>query len=543
MMVHQRQMKKKRINTRMGRMQRENVKGQGARNTDITAPPVGLRGALTVQTTVVRGWIWREMLNCCPPPSSLLFTGLWMNTLWTPKQSSVVKTGDVRKIMRIKARKRVQRWAITGNKGDKLGQNFIESGDFTSWLFCLILINFPFNTSLSCNDLALAQRPQWTSRLGSWVRTRRREAASECEGMQMLGLMVLTLLLWFLHDQEMSLNAHANPISSLFSRIVVSFCISLILKGAVQNIPNVKITMEFPWTHSRGDGAFLHVVCCRTIELHVVLPCSLLFSSSLSSSVLFSFSPPHSASRLERRNTNTNQLQEALCPQCQKAHTHTLFPPFVFPPPTYTQREHESFPCLQLPTMLHLCAPAHTAEYHGGAQWTSPSIRLIHCLQHSVSLLFSLASSSAQSRNLHHGDLTQHPRHGDFIGRQLRSSVSGGDLKKISTTSVCPPRHFVFQSLPVKLSCFHRHLKERSLVLSGKQSGGTVQGRNQISTKPPSSWQTDKLTLPHMRRRLWNGSLGKIKHRDLIGAQMGGRLDDWKIIQICQIQLPERLSG
>lgn len=75
---------------------------------------------------------------------------------------------------------------------------------------------------------------------------------------------------------------------------------------------------------------------------------------------------------------------------------HTCSVPFVCLPPTYAQHEHESFPCLQLLTMLHLCAPAHTPECHNGAPWTSPS--MWHPVA-SVSFLFSLsvASSSAQS--------------------------------------------------------------------------------------------------------------------------------------------------
>lgn len=54
---------------------------------------------------------------------------------------------------------------------------------------------------------------------------------------------------------------------------------------------------------------------------------------------------------------------------------------------------------LQRSTMLHLCAPAHTPEYHNGAPWTSPSNW--HPVA-SVSLLCSLyvASSSAQSTSL-----------------------------------------------------------------------------------------------------------------------------------------------
>lgn len=109
-------------------------------------------------------------------------------------------------------------------------------------------------------------------------------------------------------------------------------------------------------------------------------------------------------SRLERGSTRTNQLQKALCPPLSE-NTHAILPPFVCLPPTYTQHEHESFPCPQLTTMPHLCAPAHTPEYHEGAPWTSPSNWLVHCLEHpvtTVSLRFSLSVASSSTQSLHH---------------------------------------------------------------------------------------------------------------------------------------------
>lgn len=138
-------------------------------------------------------------------------------------------------------------------------------------------------------------------------------------------------------------------------------------------------------------------------------------------------------SRLERGSPRTNQHQKTLCPPASE-NTLALFPPFVCLPPTYTQREHESFPCLQLSTMLHLCAPAHTPEYRGGAPRTSPSI-WAHSLSRTPSrlcltllfficrfLLNSLSQSPSFSPSIsYNDDLTQHPHYGDFIGQQLQS--------------------------------------------------------------------------------------------------------------------------
>lgn len=91
---------------------------------------------------------------------------------------------------------------------------------------------------------------------------------------------------------------------------------------------------------------------CNTARLipllvSIVLCCSLLLYLS--------------CSQLQRGSTRMNQTPKALCPPVSD-NTLSLFPLFVCLPPTFTQHEYESFPCLQLSTMLHLWAPAHTAN-------------------------------------------------------------------------------------------------------------------------------------------------------------------------------------
>lgn len=61
------------------------------------------------------------------------------------------------------------------------------------------------------------------------------------------------------------------------------------------------------------------------------------------------------------RRGETHQLQKALCPP-ESENTLALFPPFVRLPPTCTQHERESFPCLQLSTKLRLCLPRPTQQ-------------------------------------------------------------------------------------------------------------------------------------------------------------------------------------
>lgn len=79
-----------------------------------------------------------------------------------------------------------------------------------------------------------------------------------------------------------------------------------------------------------------------------------------------------------------------------RKHTWTLS--FLCLPTSYIHPA-RAWVWLQHSTMLHLCAPAHTPEYHNGAPWTSPSNW--HPVA-SVSLLYSLyvTSSSAQSISL-----------------------------------------------------------------------------------------------------------------------------------------------
>lgn len=164
---------------------------------------------------------------------------------------------------------------------------------------------------------------------------------------------------------------------------------------------------EICWvnSHPLGKEAFTHCLFVGQFNLtwlSSVFICSALFHGPLLCCVFSIFL----CSRLERGSTRTNQLEKALCPPASE-NTLALFPPFVCLPPTYTQYEHESFPCLQLSTMLHLCAPAHTPEYHNRTPWTSasglcltPLFFICHflintvCLTLSVSILFSLHVSN-----------------------------------------------------------------------------------------------------------------------------------------------------
>lgn len=155
---------------------------------------------------------------------------------------------------------------------------------------------------------------------------------------------------------------------------------------------------------------------CNTARLipllvSIVLCCSLLLYLS--------------CSQLRRGSTRMNQTPKALCPPVSD-NTLSLFPLFVCLPPTFTQHEHESFPCLQLSAMLHLWAPAHTANTTernfsllSGSFIVSNTGSL---LSHSSCLHLSLPHQRNLRLSLRIGDPTQHPRGSDFIRRQLLQS-------------------------------------------------------------------------------------------------------------------------
>lgn len=109
-----------------------------------------------------------------------------------------------------------------------------------------------------------------------------------------------------------------------------------------------------------------------------------------------------------------------------RKHTCNL-PSFVCLPPTYTQHEHESFPCPQLPTVPHLYAqPTHQNTTKGRLELLPLTGSFIVSntqspLSHSSFLYLSLLRQHSLSIISEIGDLTQRPHHSDFIRRQLQS--------------------------------------------------------------------------------------------------------------------------
>lgn len=190
----------------------------------------------------------------------------------------------------------------------------------------------------------------------------------------------------------------------------------------------------------------------------------------------------------------------------------SLFPLFVCLPPTFTQHEHESFPCLQLSTMLHLWAPSHTANTaERNFSLLSGSFIISNTgslLSHSSCLHLSLPHQRNLRLSLRIGDPTQHPRGSDFIGRQLLQSRPqeqsvGGEANylrhRVWDTSVRPlediahlgvsSRHLIFQNVHLwisfvsTISCRNVHL-----CCLGNEVVGLFKAAIDKATKVLTNW-------------------------------------------------------
>lgn len=185
-------------------------------------------------------------------------------------------------------------------------------------------------------------------------------------------------------------------------------------------------------------------------QLGSPLFCSVQLFSIVLCDAAFRLSPSFFAAGWRGEAPEQTNSKRLFVPQRQKTHLHSFLPLSVYLLHT-PQCEHESFPCLQLSTMLHLCAPAHTPEYHcrGAVNFFlyldhSLSRNTQSPLSHSSFLYLSLPhqpSLVSLSLNLHPfspsisqiGDLTQHPRYNDFIQaaaavKATEQSVGGGEI-------------------------------------------------------------------------------------------------------------------
>lgn len=98
-------------------------------------------------------------------------------------------------------------------------------------------------------------------------------------------------------------------------------------------------------------------------QLGSPLFCSVQLFSIVLCDAAFRLSPSFFAAGWRGEAPEQTNSKRLFVPQRQKTHLHSFLPLSVYLLHT-PQCEHESFPCLQLSTMLHLCAPAHTPEYH-----------------------------------------------------------------------------------------------------------------------------------------------------------------------------------
>lgn len=211
--------------------------------------------------------------------------------------------------------------------------------------------------------------------------------------------------------------------------------------------------------------------------------------------------------------TNTKRL---FVPQRQKTHLHSFLPLSVYL--LHTPSMSMSLSHLQLSTMLHLCASAHTPEYHRGTLWTSPIIWLIHCLAQPVAcvLFHFLYLSLPRQHNLHPslisslklvtspnthitvtspcGSCSQGQRAKCWWRGQLtpphRLGLLGGNFWKVSTTSVSHLGHLILQNLHLWIS-FANSINWRNAQLCRLRNEKWWDF--QVSTRPPKFWQTEAL--------------------------------------------------